>query len=121
VKDIGVVLRVPQEIHARFKAGCAKHDRSMQKVLVTLIEGWVANGAPEPSGYGGQHVITREETATHDQEARDGLTELAKALKKMEERITELENEKVRTKMGTKGMKQFYEIMKGDEECDKVK
>jgi hypothetical protein len=47
--EVGVILKLPKDIHARLKGVCAKQDRSMQKVILSLIEGWVENGAQAPS------------------------------------------------------------------------
>ena len=50
--DIGVVLRLPKELHVEFKAASRKHERSMQKVALFLIRAWLSDGSPEPSAYG---------------------------------------------------------------------
>ena len=116
MSDIGVVLRVPQGTHAKFKVGCAKNDRSMQKVLLALIEGWVANGSPDPASYGQYQTDNREGSAGLDREARDGIIKLAKELSKVKERLTALEEDKIRKKSSDAGMKELYEILKDDDE-----
>ena len=107
MSEIGVVLRVPQGTHAKLKAGCAKNDRSMQKVLVALIEGWVANGAPDPSTYG----QPQEKSTNVDAEAREGLVRLGKEFKKLNDRITALEAEKARNKGGRDAMSELYNLL----------
>jgi hypothetical protein len=84
------VLKVPQPTHTRFKEACAKHDRSMQKVLLSLIEGWVANGAPDPSSYGSKSDGTKQLSA-EDLKARRAIVDLASALQKMQVRLDQLE------------------------------
>ena len=76
--EVGVVLKVPQPTHTRFKEACAKHDRSMQKVLLSLLEGWVANGAPDPSSYGGKSEGTKQHSA-EDLKARRAIVEVPHA------------------------------------------
>ena len=95
--DVGVVLRVPEVTHAKLKAGCAKHDRSMQKVLVALIEGWVANGAPDPSTYG-QHQPSNRDQAGIDHEARANIIRFGEILKKLSARVDALEEQGLREK-----------------------
>jgi hypothetical protein len=90
VAEVGVVLKVPQPTHTRFKEACAKHDRSMQKVLLSLIEGWVANGAPDPSAYGRQSDVSQGRS-TQDLKARQAIIDLASDLNKLQDRLDSLE------------------------------
>jgi hypothetical protein len=91
VAEVGVVLKVPQPTHTRFKEACAKHDRSMQKVLLSLIEGWVANGAPDPSSYGSKSDGSKQLSA-EDLKARQAIVDLASTLQKMQVRLELLEH-----------------------------
>lgn len=84
--EVGVVLKVPQATHARFKEACAKHDRSMQKVLLSLIEGWVANDAPAPSSYG-RKLDGSQQQSTEDLKARQAIVDLASTLQKLQVRL----------------------------------
>lgn len=118
MSEIGVVLRVPQGTHAKFKVGCAKNDRSMQKVLLALIEGWVANGSPDPTTYGRQHENSGEGSVGLDREARDGIIQLAKELNRIKERLTALEEDRIRKKSSVAGMKELYEILKDGDDAD---
>lgn len=72
MNDIGVVLRVPGGTHSKLKNACAKHDRSMQKIVLSLIEDWIANGSPDPH-------------------ASDGIAILTSEVKKLEARLNKLE------------------------------
>jgi len=63
----------------------------MQKVLLSLIEGWVANGAPAPSSYGSQSDGSKKVSA-EDPKARRAIVELASALQKMQVRLELLEH-----------------------------
>lgn len=56
MSEIGIVVKVPAEIHSRLKEACQKNKRSMAKVVEALIESWLRNGAPDPYGWNGaQH------------------------------------------------------------------
>ena len=44
----GLLIKVSPETHAGLQAAAARHQRSMQNVLVALIERWLAAGAPDP-------------------------------------------------------------------------
>ena len=94
--EVGVVLKVPQDTHAKLKAACNKHDRSMQKVLLALIEGWVANGAPDPITYGNPLDVGCDERGAVDIEARQGLKLLTKDLNSLTDRFKVLETELAR-------------------------
>lgn len=120
MSEIGVVLRVPQGTHAKFKVGCAKNDRSMQKVLLALIEGWVANGTPDPTNYGKQHENSGEGSAGLDRVARDGIIQVAKELNRIKERLTALEEDRVRRKSSFAGLKELCEILKDGDDADSV-
>lgn len=91
VAEVGVVLKLPQPTHTRLKEACAKHDRSMQKVLLSLIEGWVANGAPDPSSYSSKFDGSKQLSA-EDLKARQAIIDLASALQKLQARLEELEH-----------------------------
>ncbi len=44
----GLLIKVSPETHAGLQTAAARHQRSMQNVLVALIERWLAVGAPDP-------------------------------------------------------------------------
>lgn len=60
MSDIGVVLRVSKETHSKLRSACAKHDRSMQKIVLSLIEDWIANGSPDPRTSDEIAILTSE-------------------------------------------------------------
>lgn len=89
--DVGVVLKVPQDLHAQLRQACAKHDRSMQKVLLSLIDGWLASGAPDPGGYRYGSADVRPH-ASEDLQARQAIVDLAGELKRLEARLSVIES-----------------------------
>jgi hypothetical protein len=111
VAEVGVVLKVPQPTHTRFKEACAKHDRSMQKVLLSLIEGWVANGAPDPSSYGGKAEGSKQVSAA-DLKARQAIIDLASALQKMQVRLEELEHSALSASGDRPDFEAFYDALR---------
>ena len=108
--EIGVVLKVPQATHARFKEACAKHDRSMQKVLLGLIEGWVANGAPDPSSYGRKSDGSPQHSM-QDLKARQAIIDLASELKKLQDRLDALEKSVKPAPIGRFNLAAFEEAL----------
>jgi hypothetical protein len=98
--DVGVVLKVPEEIHAKLRRACSKHDRSMQKVLLCLIEGWMANGAPDPIHYG----KPREQTEAIDRKARESILRLANEFDSLKNRLAVVEEIKTRQDIAKSGM-----------------
>lgn len=103
--EVGVVLKVPQGTHTKLKAACNKHDRSMQKVLLALIEGWVANGAPDPITYGKSIDSKVDERVAVDLEARQSLKVLSKEIGVLKDRLNMIDNELARASV-------IYESMK---------
>ncbi len=85
--DVGLVLKVPQETHAKLKRACVKNDRSMQKVVLALIEGWIACGSPDPSNFG----KSPEGEEGIDRVARMGLGRLANEVELLIKRVDEIE------------------------------
>jgi hypothetical protein len=98
--DVGVVLKVPEDIHGKLKRECSKHDRSMQKVVLCLIEGWMANGAPDPMTYG----KAGERSEAIDREARAGLLRIANELDLLSKRVADVEETKARKDIANRGM-----------------
>ncbi len=91
MSDVGVVLRVPQDLHGQLKQACAKHDRSMQKVVIALIESWLANGAPDPGSFGYEWAEARPHSG-EDTQARQAIVDLGAELKRVEARLSLLES-----------------------------
>jgi hypothetical protein len=55
-KIIGIVLHAPTKTHSELKEACSRHQRSIQKTLLALVEQWLANGAPDPFVDGSTHA-----------------------------------------------------------------
>ena len=109
--EVGVVLKLPQATHARFKEACAKHDRSMQKVLLGLIEGWVANGAPDPSSYGRKTDRTEQHSA-QDLKARQAIVDLATKVQKLQVRLEALEHSAQPSPESRPDFEAFYDALR---------
>lgn len=92
MSEVGLVLRVPEETHRKLKSACARHDRSMQKVVLALIEGWVANGSPDPSSYGREVVSRIDHERGIDIKARHALQDLSQTMKSLTDRIDKYES-----------------------------
>ena len=43
-----ILLKVTPEVHAGIQEAAGRHQRSMQSVLVALIERWLEAGGPDP-------------------------------------------------------------------------
>lgn len=112
--DIGVVLKVPEDTHTKLKRACSKHDRSMQKVLLALIEGWVANGSPDPLTYGKE--IEQQEGC--DRIAREGLRTLARELQAVATKVEALEEENARRRDSKSGLAEMARLLA--EETDRA-
>lgn len=112
MSDVGVVLKVPEATHIRLKRACQKHERSMQKVLLALIEGWVANGSPDPLTYGRE--IGGEEQAGIDRVAREGLLKLNNEIQALRNRIEKIEEAEIRKASARLGMDELAKLLQGD-------
>lgn len=91
MSEIGVLVKVPAELHSAFKRASGQHQRSMQKVMVALLEGWIESGAPDPLNYGsGQHQAGQQ-SSIEDIGARQALLQVAAELKELKQRVAQLE------------------------------
>ena len=97
MSDIGVLVKVPTELHAELKRASLRHKRSMQKVVLALLEGWIERGAPDPLTYGDSKG-TAEESVVKDSEARDAMVLMAKQLLQVNQRMKAIEEELEREK-----------------------
>lgn len=114
--DVGVVLKVPEATHTRLKRACQKHERSMQKVVLALIEGWVANGSPDPLTYGRDGGGA--EQAGIDRVAREGLLKLNNEIQTLRNRIEKIEEGEIRKASARLGINELTKLMQ--EEDDKT-
>lgn len=97
MSEIGVLVKVPAELHAELKRASLRHKRSMQKVVLALLEGWIERGAPDPLKYG-ETKGTAEEPLVKDPEAREAMVLLAKQLTQVNQRMKAIEEELEREK-----------------------
>jgi len=110
MSEIGVLVKVPEELHSKFKRASARHQRSMQKVMVALLEGWIENGAPDPLVYG-SHGAPNSSTCSEDIEARKALIQVAAEIKDLKERLAIVERARPREKKGKLNLDAFYDAL----------
>jgi hypothetical protein len=93
VSDIGVLVKVPAELHSALKQASGQHKRSMQKVVLALLEGWLQNGAPDPLTYGASETPEGKyrSSSIEDKRARAALMELAADFRRLESRVAKIE------------------------------
>ena len=89
--DIGVLVKVSAETHVQLKKACGKHQRSIQKVMLALLEGWLANGAPDPLEYGSEGGGEPVQHAFADQAARESILKLASDIEDLKSKLKALE------------------------------
>ena len=92
MSEIGVLVKVPAELHGELKRASARHQRSMQKVMLALLEGWLENGTPDPLNYGKEQANAPNQSF-EDKAAREALVRLAAEVRKIEKRLGEIETE----------------------------
>ena len=85
--DIGVLVKVSAETHVQLKKACGKHQRSIQKVMLALLEGWLASGAPDPLEYGSEGGGEPVQHAFADQAARESILKLAYDIEDIESKL----------------------------------
>ena len=89
--DIGVLVKVSAETHVQLKKACGKHQRSIQKVMLALLEGWLANGAPDPLEYGSPGGGEPVQHTFADQAARESILKLASDIEGLKSKLKALE------------------------------
>ena len=86
-----VLLKLTPEAHAQVLGASERHQRSMQKLLVALIEGWLAQGAPDPIEFAPERAGTASTPAAPP--AADGADQQARqAIDLMAQKILELQS-----------------------------
>lgn len=110
MSEIGVLVKVPEELHSKFKRASARHQRSMQKVMVALLEGWIENGAPDPLVYG-SHGAPNSSTCSEDIEARKALIHVAAEIKELKERLAIVERAGQPERKGKLNFDAFYDAL----------
>ena len=84
-----ILLKVSPDTHAEIQEAANRHQRSMQKVLVSLIESWLANGAPDPHLYIPSEAEQPPEHGT-DPEARAAIDAMAEKLRNLQDIVMEI-------------------------------
>ena len=111
MSEIGVLVKVPAELHSAFKRASGQHQRSMQKVMVALLEGWIESGAPDPLSYGsGQHKAGKQ-SSTEDLGARQALLQVATELKELKQRVAQLEQDEPTKSKQSLNFEAFFEAL----------
>ena len=109
--EIGVLVKVPEELHSQLKRASARHQRSMQKVVLALLEGWIAHGAPDPLNYGNPEA-TGNQHGFEDAGAREALIQVAAELKELKQRISAIETGHAQAKETKLNFPSFYEALR---------
>ena len=92
-----VLLKLSPEVHAQVLAASSRHQRSMQKLLVALIEGWLAQGAQDPVDFAAGASKQAQESDkvdfvdTVDQQARQVVDLLSQRMMTMQDALQELQ------------------------------
>ena len=106
-----VLLKLSPEVHAQVLAASSRHQRSMQKLLVALIESWLAQGAQDPVDFAAGASKQAQESDnvdfvdTVDQQARQVVDLLSQRIMTMQDELQELQSwrETVDRGIGTGG------------------
>ena len=90
-----VLLKLPSETHAQVLGASERHQRSMQKLLVALIEGWLAQGAPDPVEFAAKPAAAASASPRSvegvDQRVRQAIDLLAQHILKLQSSVQELQ------------------------------
>lgn len=84
-----ILLKVTPEVHAAIVEAALRQQRSMQSVLVSLIERWLAAGGPDPLYF---DLEKRQPASTEvvDRQARQAIEALVKRVYGLQEQVTNL-------------------------------
>ena len=110
MSESGVLVKVPTELHSALKRASTQHQRSMQKVMVALLEGWIDNGAPDPLSYGGSQGQAAQ-GSIEDSGARKALLQVATELKELKQRIAHLEKDEAAKPKQSLDFEAFFEAL----------
>ena len=90
-----VLLKLSPEAHAQVLEASDRHQRSMQKLLVALIEGWWTQGAPDPvefaAGPATAGSVPSRAVDGVDKRARQAIDLLAQHVLKLQGSLQELQ------------------------------
>ncbi len=110
MSEIGVLVKLPAELHSEFKRASARHQRSMQKVVLALLEGWVTNGSPDPLTYGNHRADTGQ-GVLEDTGAREALMKVAIELKELSQRVAVIEKQQSLGRNSEFNFPAFYQAL----------
>ena len=90
-----MLLKLSPEAHAQVLGASERHQRSMQKLLVALIEGWLAKGAPDPVEFAAEPAAAASASPRSvdgvDARARQAIDLLAQQMLKLQSSVQELQ------------------------------
>ncbi len=81
-----ILLKVSPEVHAGIQEVAGRHQRSMQGVLVALIESWLQAGGPDPLQFDMQNPQAASGAAV-DREARRAIEALVERVSDLQEQV----------------------------------
>lgn len=84
-----ILLKVSPEVHTGIQEAAGRHQRSMQVVLVALIERWLAAGGPDPLQVEMEKPLAVASEAV-DREARLAIEVMIEQLKEFKEQVSGL-------------------------------
>ena len=110
-----VLLKLSAESHAQVMQASEQHQRSMQKLLVALIEDWLAQGAPDPVEFTPKPGVQAQERRSAgsvkavDQKARQAIDLLAQHVLKLQGSFHELQARRDAADRGTGRDQRYWE------------
>lgn len=84
-----ILLKVSPEAHAGIQEAAGRHQRSMQGVLVALIESWLQAGGPDPLQFDVEKPQPASGVAV-DREARRAIEALVERVSDLQEQVLKL-------------------------------
>lgn len=84
-----ILLKVSPEVHTGIQEAAGRHQRSMQSVLVALIEGWLQAGGPDPLQFDVEKPQPASSAAV-DREARRAIEALVERVSDLQEQVLRL-------------------------------
>lgn len=84
-----ILLKVSPEVHNGIQEAAGRHQRSMQSVLVALIEGWLQAGGPDPLQFNVEKPQPASGAAV-DRQARRAIEALVERVSDLQEQVLRL-------------------------------
>lgn len=110
-----VLLKLSAESHAQVMQASERHQRSMQKLLVALIEDWLDQGAPDPVELASEPGVQAHEPAASrpvdavDQRSRQAIDLLAQHMLQLQSSLQELQKWREMADRGTSHSERYWE------------